>query len=161
MERILILVTVNEALDSESTITQRRCKFTNDFFFLNLNNSTGNARGQQCAALSGLLLHHVSVLACRGWGALPAPTLLDVIEAMCARGFLRQATRLAVTSKEVGAACPMGTGKQIHDAATEGNAAALTTYLAYWRGSRESNEVLNWDVGHWTPLSIAALDINM
>ena len=90
--------------------------------------------------------------------ALPAPTLLDVIQAMCARGFLRQATRLAVTSRTVAAACPMGTGRQIYDAAEEGNTAALTTYLAYWRGNRESDEVLNWDVDHicMTPLAVAA-----
>ena len=67
--------------------------------------------------------------------ALPAPTLPDILEAMCARGFLRQTTRLAVTSREVAAACPMGTGRQIYDAAEEGNAAALTTYVVYWRGN--------------------------
>ena len=61
--------------------------------------------------------------------ALPAPTLLDVIQAMCARGFLRQATRLTLTSRKVAAACPMGTGRQIYVAAEEGSAAALTTYV--------------------------------
>ena len=90
--------------------------------------------------------------------ALPAPTLPDILEAMCARGFLRQVTRLAMTSREVAAACLMGTGRQIYVAAEEGSAAALTTYLAYWRGNRESNEVLNWDIGYicMTPLAVAA-----
>ena len=87
---------------------------------------------------------------------LPPAILLDTLEAMCARGFLRQATRLAMTSRKVAAACPMGTGRQIYDAAEEGNAAALTTYLAYWRGNRERNEVLNWGVDHYTPIGVAA-----
>ena len=63
--------------------------------------------------------------------ALPLATLQDVLEAMCLRGLLRQATRLAVTSKEVAAACPMGTGKQIYEAAKAGNAGALSMYLSY------------------------------
>ena len=89
--------------------------------------------------------------------ALPAPTILDVIEAMCSRSFLQQATRLAVTSRVVAAACPMGTGRQIYKAAKEGNAAALTTYIAYWRGNSESNEVLDWaDMVDWAPLAVAA-----
>ena len=75
--------------------------------------------------------------------ALPAPILLDILEAMCARGFLRQATRLAMTSREVAAACSNGTGRQIYDAAKDGNATALTTYLAYWRERRERGSVMH------------------
>ena len=48
---------------------------------------------------------------------LSAPTLLDVIEVTCARGFVRQATRLTLTSRKIAAACPMGTGAQIWEAA--------------------------------------------
>ena len=90
---------------------------------------------------------------------LPPAKLLDVIEAMCARGFLRQATSLTMTSAEVAIAFPMGTGRQIWEAAKQGNAAALTTYLAYWRGNSESNKVLNYPYYHNTdilsPLGIA------
>lgn len=71
-------------------------------------------------------------------------SLLDVLEPLCARGFLRQATRLSLTSKSVAAALPMGTGKQVHDAAVDGRDEQLTVYLEYWRGSSDSQHVLNW-----------------
>lgn len=86
--------------------------------------------------------------------------LLAVLEFLAAQGFLRQVTKLATTSKEVAAACPMGTGRQIWDAAKVGNVAALTTYLAYWRRRGESKHVLYWthawDFTGLTPIGVAA-----
>ena len=89
--------------------------------------------------------------------------LLDhqvVIESMCARGFLRQVTLLALTSKEVASICPMGTGRQVHDAARDGNAPALTTFIQYWQDNKESRLVLDWSppryLGESTPLVAAA-----
>lgn len=75
---------------------------------------------------------------------------------MCAQGFLRQATRLAVTSKEMGEMAPMGTGKQIYDAAVADNKSAIATYLAYWRGNKDSFKVLNWNSEVMSPLAVAA-----
>lgn len=82
--------------------------------------------------------------------------LCEVVETMCAQGFLRQATRLAVTSKEMGEIVPMGTGKQIYDAAVADNKSAIATYLAYWRGNKDSFKVLNWNSEVSSPLAEAA-----
>lgn len=67
-----------------------------------------------------------------------------ILEPMCARGFLRQVTRLCVANKEIGVAAPMGTASQIYDASKDGDAGSLTTYLAYWKGNREGKVVFNW-----------------
>ena len=70
--------------------------------------------------------------------------ILDVLDVVCSRGFLRAATRLCVASKAVAAVAPMGTGKQVYEAAKAGHDGQLTTYLEYWRAHADSPEVLNW-----------------
>lgn len=71
-------------------------------------------------------------------------SLLDVVDLLCARGFLHAVTRLCVTSKAVKELAPMGTGRQVHDAASAGRDKELAVYLAYWRGNCDSAEVFNW-----------------
>lgn len=71
-------------------------------------------------------------------------SILDVVEPLCATGFLRQVTQLCLTSKAVAASLPMGTGAQICDAAANGLEDNLRVYLEYWRGNNDSQNVLNW-----------------
>ena len=70
-------------------------------------------------------------------------TLFSVLDIICARGFLRQMTALATTSREVGELLPMGTAKQVYDSSRDDVVDALTTYLAYWEGNSESHQVLD------------------
>lgn len=83
--------------------------------------------------------------------------ILDVLEPLSASGFLREATRLCLTSKVMAAAAPMGTGRQVYEAAKTGDDGNLTVYLQYWSTSRDSKRVLNWAPnGHDSPLMAAA-----
>lgn len=85
-------------------------------------------------------------------------SLLNVLEPLCARGFLRQATRLCLTSKAVAAVLQHGTGRQLYDAAKAGNDGELMVYLEYWRGSSDIYYVLNWKCNDYqtSPLAAAA-----
>lgn len=71
-------------------------------------------------------------------------TILDLLMPLCSQGYLREATRLCVTSKELGKSVPIGTGKQIFEASRDGKEEVLKGYLAYWRDNSDNRKVLNW-----------------
>lgn len=63
--------------------------------------------------------------------------VLDVLELLCACGFLRQAIMLSTTCNSIGAALPTCTGRHIYRAAAEGRCDQLATGILYSAGDTE------------------------
>lgn len=72
-------------------------------------------------------------------------------------GFLREATRLTMTSSVVATLAPLGTGRQVYNAAAMGDAVLLARYLFCCGDTKEARFLLNWSPPV-SPLALVVVD---